>query len=135
VQRGLPFNAKTVFAALDAYEREFLSGRYAAEMRLWRGAASIDAGDWKNAIRLLVATLDDPGKRDLHLDASLNLADVFMRLLDQPDARPEIIAALRESQSAQQRLRQFMHSDSLGARLRCLEGFLDQHLPPAAPAR
>jgi hypothetical protein len=126
VKRGEPFAAQRVFAALDVYDREYPNGRYAAEIRLWRGAASIDATDWKTALDLLVATLDDEAKRDLHLDAALNLSDIFMRLLDQPELRPEIIAALRENRSAQVRLRQFMHSETLGARLRCMEGFLDQ---------
>ena len=125
VTRGVPFDAKQVFAALDAYDREFPNGRYAAEIRLWRGVAFIDAGNWKSAVQLLVATLDNTSKRDLHLDASLNLADIFMRLLDQPELRPEIIAALRGNPPAQARLRQFMHSDALGARLSCLEGYLD----------
>jgi tetratricopeptide (TPR) repeat protein len=125
VERGEPFDAARVFAALDAYDREFPNGRYAGEIRLWRGAAAIEASDWKNAIKLLVATLDDETKRDLHLDASLNLADVFMRLLEQPQIRPEIIAAIRENPSAQRRLRQFMHSETLGARLACLEGYLE----------
>ena len=126
VKRGQRFDTKRVFAGLDAYEREFPNGRYAAEIRLWRGAASIDAGEWKTAVDLLTATLDDKTKRDLHLDAALNLADVFMRLLDQPNLRPEIIAALRGSPAAQARLHQFMHSNTLGARLRCMEDYLEQ---------
>jgi len=135
VTPGDPFDAKRVFAGLDAYEREFPDGRYAAEMRLWRGAASIDAGDWKTAVNLLVMTLDDKNERDLHLDAALNLADVFLRLLDEPDRRPEIIAAIRANGAAQERLHQFMHSDTLGARLCCMEGYLDERFAAGAPER
>jgi hypothetical protein len=114
-----------VFKALDAYQREFPNGRYAADVRLWRGVASIDTGDWKTAVNLLVATLDDAAKRDLHLDASLNLAHVFMRLLE-PESRGGLVAALRANPAAQKRLHQFMYSETLGARLRCLEGYLDE---------
>lgn len=131
VRRGQPFDAARVFSAIDNYEREFPNGRYKAEMRLWRGAASIDAGDWETALNLLVATLDDPSKRDLHLDASLNLADIFMRLIEQPQYRPEIIAAIAKSLSAQQRLHQFMHSETLGARLCCLEEYLQEQFAAA----
>ncbi len=125
-ERGLPFDAKRVFAGLDAYEHEYPRGRYLADVRLWRGAASIDAGDWKTAVDLLVATLDDKTKSDLHLDAALNLADVFMRLLVTPEVRPEIIAAIRENPSAQKRLAQFAHSNTLGARLSCLDDYLKE---------
>jgi TolA-binding protein len=125
-KREQPVDARRVFAALDAYTREFPGGRYAGEMRLWHGAAAIDASDWKTAVTLLVATLDDPGQRDLHLDASLHLAGIYMRLLDQPEMRPEIITAIRGNPSAQKRLRQFMKSETLGALLKCLQGYLDQ---------
>lgn len=122
---GEEYEPQRVFGALDAYDREFPKGRYAADVRLWRGVASIDTKDWKTAVNLLVATLDDATKRDLHLDASLNLAHVFMRLLE-PEDRPGIIAALRVNLAAQKRLQQFMHSETLGARLGCLEGFLEE---------
>jgi hypothetical protein len=121
-----PFEAAPVFAALDAYETEFPNGRYSAEMRLWRGAAAINTANWKLALKLLTETLDDPSKPDLHLDAALNLANIFCRLLDQPEARGPIIEAMAENASAQKRLKQFMESDTPGARLRCLEGYLAQ---------
>jgi outer membrane protein assembly factor BamD (BamD/ComL family) len=121
-----PFDRERVFAGLDAYEREFPQGRYQAEIRLWRGIASIEAEDWKTAANLLVATLDDPAHRDLHLDAAINLADVFMRLLDEPEKRPEVIVGIRENPSAQKRFRQFTHSETLGVRLSCLDGYLTE---------
>ena len=40
---------------LDAYLEEYPDGRYVAEMRLWRGAASINIGDWNTAVDLLTA--------------------------------------------------------------------------------
>lgn len=124
-QRDAPFDAQSVLAVLDRYDREYPKGRYAAEMRLWRGALAVDTGNWKQAVTLLNETLDDSSKRDLHLDAALNLADVFMRLLEQPENRMAIIAALQENPPARQRLRQFMQSKTPGARLRCLEGYLE----------
>lgn len=128
-QGGEPFDARTVFSTLDAYEQEYPNGRYAAEMRLWRGAVSINISDWNAAIDLLTATLDDGTKRDLHLDAALNLADVFMRLLEKPETRPAIIAALVRNPSARNRLKQFVYSETLGARLRCLEKYLEEMYP------
>ena len=50
-----------------------------------------------------------------------------MRLFEQPELRPEIFGALRGNASAQARLHQFIFSDTLGSRLRCLEGYLDEY--------
>ena len=62
-------------AAIEAYEKEFPHGRYAAEMRLWRGALALDRREWVEALTLLNATLDDREHRDLQVDAAMNLAD------------------------------------------------------------
>ncbi|MES2571649.1 MAG: tetratricopeptide repeat protein [Verrucomicrobiota bacterium] len=128
IERGVAFHAQTVFEALDAYDREFPNGRYAAEIRLWRGAAFIDHGDFHRALALLVATLDDAAHRDLHLDAALNLADLFMRLPDEPAVRPGLLAGLRENASARRRLEQFMRSETPGARLLLIEDWLNTML-------
>jgi hypothetical protein len=110
--------------AVAAYEKEFPRGRYFANIRLWRGALAIDGHDWPTALRNLTATLDDPRQADQHLDAALNLGYAFLQLLDQPDQRGAIIDALEAQPAAQKRLWQFMHSETPGARLCCLEGFL-----------
>ncbi len=115
-------------AAVDAYQREFPKGRYAIDVRLWRGALAIDEKDWPRALRDLTATLDEPHQDDLYLDASLNLGCALLQLLDQPDQRVALLAALREQPAAQRRLWQFMAGETPGARLRVLEGFLREAL-------
>jgi TolA-binding protein len=129
IRRGKPFNANEAFGILDRYDREYPQGRYAAEIRLWRGVACVDAEDWAPALTLLSDTLSDQSKRDLHLDASLNLADVFMRMLDQPEKRAAIVDAIGKVPSAQPFLTRFMHSETLGARLRCLEDYIAAKMP------
>ena len=49
-----------------------------------------------------------------------------MRLLESPDLRQDLIAVLQKNASARWRLRQFMGSSTLGARLRCFEGYLQE---------
>lgn len=122
--RAHPERLAEARAAVDAYQREFPKGRYAVNVRLWRGALAIDEKDWPRAVRDLTATLDEPHQDDLYLDASLNLGCAFLRLLDQPDQRVALLAALREQPAAQRRLWQFMEGETPGARLRVLEGFL-----------
>ena len=73
----------------------------------------------------LLQVLDDPLKGDLHMEAGLNLAALFMNLLE-PAHRPDIVQALKERPAAQVRLKQFMQSDSCGSRLLLMEDFLNQ---------
>ena len=73
IRRGSPFDGKQIFTGLDAYDTEYPQGRYAADVRLWRATAFIDAGKLAEGMDLLAATLNDAKHRDLHLDASLAL--------------------------------------------------------------
>lgn len=127
IRRGSPFDGKQIFTGLDAYDTEYPQGRYAADVRLWRATAFIDAGKLAEGMDLLAATLNDAKHRDLHLDASLALGEVFGRLLDEQE-RPTVIEGLKQAPNAVPLLRHFMHSDSPGARLALLEGWLDAQL-------
>ncbi|HEV7406188.1 MAG TPA: tetratricopeptide repeat protein [Chthoniobacteraceae bacterium] len=126
--RAHPERLAEARAAVDAYQREFPEGRYAVTVRLWRGALAIDEKDWPRALGDLTATLDAPEQDDLYLDASLNLGCLFLQLLDQPNQRVALLAALRRQPAAQRRLWQFMAGETPGARLRALEGFLRDQL-------
>lgn len=122
VERAHPFESAPIFAALDDYDRRYPKGRYAAEVKLMRGAASIDSGDFATAIANLTAVLDDPTKRDLQVDASLQLAECFSRLWDDAQ-RPRILAALREQSRGIFYLDRFLRSATLGSLLRPMEAF------------
>ena len=119
--------AKMLHSALDRYEKEFPKGRYQAEMRLWRAAVHLADAKWQPALNGLVATLDDPTHLDLHLDAALHLADLYLRLIDEPASRADLISAIASNPGSQKRLFDFMRSDTLGARLAVFEGFLREH--------
>jgi hypothetical protein len=122
VERDKPFDTAPIFAALDEYDRLYPKGRYAAEIRLMRGGASIDSGDYATAITNLTGILDDSTKRDLHFDASLELAECFSRLADDTQ-RPRILSALRDQPRGIFYLRHFVQSETLGALLRPLEAY------------
>jgi hypothetical protein len=127
VERDKPFDAVPIFAALDDYDRLYPHGRYAAEIRLMRGGASLDSGDYATAIANLTAILDDPTKRDLHFDAALELAEGFSRLADAAQ-RPRILAALRDQPRGIAYLRRFLESETLGSLLRPMEPFFRETL-------
>jgi hypothetical protein len=100
-------------------------------MRLWRAAVHLADAKWQRALNGLMATLDDQTHLDLHLDAALHLADLFLRLIDEPASRADLISVIASNPGAQKRLFEFMRSDTLGARLAVFEGFLREHF--AAP--
>lgn len=124
VHREKPFEAAPVFAALDRYEMEYPQGRYLTDIRLMRGAASIDAGDYTTALRLLCGILNDEGHRELHLDAGLNLAQCF-ELLHEPARRMPLAKAIANDAEALQKFRQFAFSPTCGHRLRVMVDFVE----------
>ncbi|CAN5222782.1 hypothetical protein BH23VER1_BH23VER1_25720 [soil metagenome] len=115
---------EAVAAALDRYDARYPGGRYEPEVGLLRAGWTADGGDFRGAMAGFCQVLDDGTARDLHLDAALGLAELFMGLIDQPDARAALVAALRENPEARSRLADFMRSETPGARLRLLEGWL-----------
>ena len=124
IERGISFDRAAVTAALDAYDREFPQGRYHWDVRLMRGIAAAEAHDWPTAMHHLVAVLENPDQRSLHLDASNNLCAIFMELLT-PEQRPEVIKAIKSTPGAWQKLDAFIHSPTCGWRLRVLLGWLE----------
>lgn len=124
IERGMPFDRKVVTAALDAYDREFPQGRYHWDVLLMRGIAAAESHDWSAALRDLVAVLENPEQRSLHLDASNNLCALFMELLT-PEQRPAIVQAVKSTPGAWQKLDTFIHSPTCGWRLRVLQDWLE----------
>ncbi len=125
VTRRQPPGDPRVLAALDDYDKRHPGGRYAAEVRLMRAGVAIDAGDYGTAIACLTAVLDDPGKRDLHLDASLALAGVYLRLLDDAE-RPAIVRALARQPQGLVYLDRLIAGGTCAARLRPLRAFIEE---------
>ena len=93
-----PFDAKRVLATFDAYDRAFPEGRYAADIRNYRAAVALRLRDWKTALELTVAQLDDKDCAGLHGDAARRLGELFTQLTDEryrADLLPVIKASKR----------------------------------------
>jgi hypothetical protein len=128
ISGGDPKKAGAAQEALAAYEREFPKGRYAAEMRFWGGIAAMDRGDFTKGLPALVAALDSRSEPDLHLDAALNLAAFFMRVLEEPAIRPAWLAGMRTSPAAREKFFSFIHRDTPGVELIYLEDYLHANM-------
>lgn len=118
-KRAKTFDAERVFGALDEYEAHFPEGRYAADVRLLRGGAAQEVGDYSTAIRLLAGTLADESKRDLHLDAAIALAGCYLELLDD-SKRVAVADAIRGDARGMVFFERFVRGETCGSRLRPL---------------
>ena len=101
------FDPKRVLGALDEYEREFPSGRYAAEVRNLRAMTLWRMHDWAKALDLTLAQLDDKSKPDLQPEAGLRLANIFADLA-QAEYRADIVDAIRTRPKAMSQLKVFL---------------------------
>jgi|GEM_PF-1490775 len=124
IERGIAFDQQAVVQALGNYARDFPHGRYAWDLRLVRAIADSEAHEWRPALEGFVEVLNNPSKRDLHLDASNNLGELFMQLLE-PIQRTGIVSAIKSTPGAWDKLDAFIHSPTCGWRLRVLEGWLE----------
>lgn len=118
-----------VMEPLDAYDREFPEGRYAAEIRDFRGAAARLARDWNVALDLTLAQLGDETHPDLQPEAAVRLANIFAELAD-PSMRTVVLEAIRPRPPAVQRLQQYLTATwtRRDHPLRYLGGYLSEQL-------
>jgi len=89
-----PFDSKRVMQALDNYDREFPTGRYAADVRDMRAATLWRMGQWGKALDLTLAQITDKVSGDLLSDAETRLANIFAELAN-VEHRPQVLAAIR----------------------------------------
>jgi hypothetical protein len=101
------FDAKRALEPLDAYDREFPNGRYASDIRDYRGTAEWHAHEWGAALDDTMASLDDATHPDLQPEAALRLANIFAELAD-ADNRADLLEAIRQRPKAVERLRQYL---------------------------
>jgi len=105
--RQEPFDAKRVIAAFDAYDHAFPKGRYAADIRAYRAAVAFRLREWKNALALSVAQLEDHADPALDAEAANRLGDVFAQLTDE-HFRADILSAIRAVPPAKEFLAQYL---------------------------
>ena len=102
-----PFQPKRVLGALDAYEREFPKGRYAADIRNFRAMALWRMHDWGKTLDLTLAQADDESQEDLQPEADLRLANIFADLAH-AEYRADLLDAIRSRPAAMLRLKLFL---------------------------
>ncbi|MEP6821846.1 MAG: hypothetical protein ABI946_05790, partial [Chthoniobacterales bacterium] len=123
------FDPKRVLAALDAYDHEYPKGRYAADVRNFRGMISWRTHDWGSALDLTIAQLNDDSNRDLHAEASIRLVNIFAAL-EQAEYRADLLDAIRARPLAIRHLKGFLAraSSSRTHPLRYLQAYLGDRL-------
>jgi TolA-binding protein len=122
-----PFDEKRVTAAFDAYDRAFPKGRYAADIRGYRAAVAFRLHDWKNALTLSVAQLEDHADPALDEGAADQLGDVFAELTNE-HFRADILAAIRSVPRARELLAQSLAPDEEYPPLRYMKTWLREQL-------
>jgi hypothetical protein len=101
------FDYKRAIQPLDEYDAEFPNGRYAADIRNYRGSAAMRAHDWPTAIDSAIAALKDGAHPDLQPEASLLLANIFAQLAD-AESRPALLQAIRQRPDALRYLQEYL---------------------------
>ena len=101
-----PLNPKRVLAPLDDYDKEFPKGCYAADIRNMRAGVLWRMGDWKPALQLTLAQLDE-GVPDLLMDGAFRLAGLFAELA-KPEHRQALLVAIRENPAALEPLKRYL---------------------------
>ena len=123
----IPFNGARLKGALDQYEKEFPRGRYAKEVRDFRGALALRTRDWKSALETTLAQLDDAAKPSLQPNAGERLEAIFNELPDDA-ARPELLAAIKADKRARTRLREMISEGGGNAMFVCMTAWLREQL-------
>jgi TolA-binding protein len=123
----IPFNRARLKGALDQYDKEFPRGRYAKEIRHFRGALALRARDWKTAVETTIAQLDDTEKPSLQPDASERLEAIFDELSDDA-ARPELLAVIKANPQARKRLMEMIEDGGGNAMFTCLTAWLREQM-------
>lgn len=118
-----PFDAKRVLAALDAYDRAFPHGRYAADIRDCRAEVALRMRDWKTALDLTVAQFDDKDAGALFTSAANRLGEIFAQLADER-YRADVLAAIRAGKRGRELLAQYLADEADAHPLRYMKAWL-----------
>lgn len=101
------FDAARALEPLDAYDREFPGGQYAAQIRDYRAGAARLIGEWALALDLTLDQLVDPAHPDLQPEAAVRLANLFAELAN-AERRTDMLGVVRSRPRAIERLQQYL---------------------------
>ena len=122
-----PFDAPRVLAALDAYDRAFPRGRYAADIRDCRAAVALRMHDWKTALELTVAQFDDKDAGALFGAAANRLGEIFA-LLAEEKHRADLLPVIKASPHGRNLLAAYLADESDAHPLRYMKAWLREQL-------
>ena len=117
------FAAKRVLAALDAYDQAFPHGRYAADIRDSRAAVMLRLHDWKPALELTLAQLDDKDAGALKGTAANRLGDMFAQLADEKH-RADLLPVIKANARGRALLATYLADESDAHPLRYMKVWL-----------
>ena len=122
-----PFDAKRVLAALEAYDRAFPHGRYAADIREMRAAVALRTRDWKTALELTVAQFDNKDAGALFGAAANRLGEIFAQLADEK-YRADLLPVVKANARGRELLAKYLADDSDAHPLRYMKAWLREQL-------
>ncbi len=122
-----PFDAKRVRAALDAYDKAFPKGRYAADILGYRAAIALRLREWKTALALSVQQLGDEEREDLQAGAAERIAEIFNQLTDER-SRDEVLPVIKADPKARELLAKYLAYESTAHPLRYMGAWLRAQL-------
>lgn len=122
-----PFEAKRVLAALDAYDRAFPRGRYAADIRDMRAAVALRMREWKTAVELTVAQFDDKDAGALLGAAANRLGDIFALLADEK-YRANLLPVIKANPRGRELLAKYLADEGDAHPLRYMKAWMREQL-------
>ena len=122
-----PFDAQRVLAALDAYDRAFPHGRYAADIRDCRAAVALRMRDWKTALELTIAQFDEKDAGALFTSAANRLGEIFAQLADEKH-RADLLPVIKASKRDRELLAKYVADESDAHPLRYMKAWLREQL-------
>lgn len=122
-----PFEAKHVLATFDAYDHAYPHGRYFADIRNYRAAVALRQHEWKTALDLTLAQLEDHADTALDEDAAERLGDLFAKLADER-YRADVLTAIKAQPHARELLTKYLTYDSDVHPLLYLKSWLREQL-------
>ncbi len=122
-----PFDAKRVLAALDAYDRAFPHGRYAADIRDCRAAVARRMHDWPATLDLTLAQFDDKDAGALFTSAANRLGEIFAQLADEK-YRADLLPVIKANKRGRELLTKYLADESNAHPLRYMKAWLREQL-------
>ncbi len=121
------FDARRVSAALDAYDKAFPDGRYSEDIRSYRAALALRLRDWKTALDLTAAQLEDANREDLQPAAAQRLDALFRQLADER-YRADLLPVIKAHPKGRELLAKYLAFETGAHPLRYMGAWLRERL-------